>query len=46
MNVVEQKDFLEFRIEETEYNLVQKDTTYIWKSLSRSWNNNILIKSN
>lgn len=29
MNVVEQKDFLEFRIEETEYNLMQKDTTYI-----------------
>lgn len=29
MNVVEQKDFLEFRIEETEYNLVQKADTYI-----------------
>lgn len=29
MNVVEQKDFLEFRIEETEYNLMQKGTTYI-----------------
>lgn len=29
MNIVEQKDFLEFRIEETEYNLMQKDTTYI-----------------
>lgn len=29
MNVVEQKDFLEFRIEETEYNLMQKDATYI-----------------
>lgn len=35
MNVVEQKDFLEFRIEETEYNLVQKDYHHLHLKISK-----------